>query len=273
MSNYANIELTINQARFIDENNLFKNGNLSRTREVTEYEIVLFMYDGGYSVVNNKKFPITKGAVRFLKPGDVLYSYRFKDVYVIHFSSNSNEIVNNLNTFDYSQDYFDMVNLFVKISEAFVVEDSLKMLYYLFKILYTLNKGQEQVNYVDSTALSIKRYIDDNFRSKLTLSDMSEMFFIHPVYLQKKFKKAFGITPSEYIKKLRIQEAKKLLLTSNVSVEIIAEQLGFCNTSYFIKTFYAECNETPAKFRTNSIDSFQYEWQKRTGNCALLLKY
>jgi len=259
MTNPTKIELTINQARFIDENNLFKNGNFSRTREVQEYELVLFMYDGGYSVVNNTKYPITKGTIRFLKPGDVLYSYRFKDVYVIHFSSSSNEITKNICTFDYSQDYVSLVNLFVKICEAFIVEDSLKMLHYLFKILYTLNKGQEEINYVDSTALSIKQYIDENFKSKITLSDMSELFYIHPIYLQKKFKKIFGVTPAEYIKKLRIQEAKKLLLTSNISVESIAEQLGFCNTSYFIKTFYTECNITPAKFRTNSIDSYPYE--------------
>ena len=259
MSNLSNIELVINQARFIDENNLFKNGNFSRKREVNEYELVLFMKDGGYSVINGTKHPIIKGAVRFLKPGDVLYSYKFGDVYVIHFSSDSNEIVKNLHTFDYSQDYDSLLKLFIKLSEAFIEENCLKMYHYLFKLLYMLNNSQSQTGYIDATALTIKRFIDDNYKNKITLNQMSKQFYIHPVYLQKKFKKTFNITPAEYIKQLKIQEAKKLLLTSNISVETIAEQLGFCNTSYFIKTFNSECGITPAKFRTVSIEEYQYE--------------
>ena len=53
----------------------------------------------------------------------------------------------------------------------------------------------------------------------------------------------------EYIAKRRIQTAKELLSTTNMSIEAISEKVGFCSGSYFTKLFSRYEGMTPTQFR------------------------
>ena len=56
-------------------------------------------------------------------------------------------------------------------------------------------------------------------------------------------------TPANFILQRRISRAKYLLITTNESLEAIAEALGFCNTSHFIARFKAPEKVTPTEYR------------------------
>ncbi len=253
-----NLSLTVNRARFAESNSLFKDCNISEERTVTQYELVLFLDDGGYSVINGEKYAITKGSIRLHKPDDIVYSCKFSDIYTVHFDLFDNDLLDNISSFTYNLDYNSSVEIFKKIIEAYADESTLKVIYNLFKILNLLQINTKNTLCTDKNILSVRNYIDNNYKKKITLSELSKQYYIHPVYLQKKFKSVFGITPNEYIKKLRINEAKKLLLTTNMSIESVSESIGFCNTSYFIKTFCNVVNMTPAKFRISSIEKYDF---------------
>lgn len=258
MQTELSMNINISKAQFVITSNYFKENNMSSFRTVSKYELALFLTDAGYSVINGKKYPVKKGAIRLHKPDDEVCSYRFGDVYVIHFTvdENSDKQFEKLNSFTYTQDFDSLLKLFQAASESYIDGDTIKCIGCLWRILSKIatNDNISETNDI----VKIKEYIEQNFNNKITLDQISELFYMHPVYLQKKFKKATGSTPTDYIKTVRVNEAKKLLISTNYSVEAIAEKTGFCNTSYFIKVFKNELNCTPAKFRSDAFESIKY---------------
>ena len=100
---------------------------------------------------------------------------------------------------------------------------------------------------------NVKNYIEDNFtNSELSTNYLSSRFCISLGYLSTSYKKAFGITISQYIIWLRIDYAKKLLADTELSASQIAANSGFNNFSYFMRTFKKHVNCTPIAYREDS---------------------
>ena len=74
-------------------------------------------------------------------------------------------------------------------------------------------------------------------------SGLSERSFI------RRFKKATGMTPIEYILNLRIEEAKQLLETTTLPIEAVAESVGYQDASFFNLKFQRKVGLTPAQYR------------------------
>ena len=70
--------------------------------------------------------------------------------------------------------------------------------------------------------------------------------------LRVKFKDYMGISPNEYRTKSRIEKAKNLLATSQMSVKEITYLLGFYDESYFYKVFKTETGITPKEYRNTN---------------------
>lgn len=75
------------------------------------------------------------------------------------------------------------------------------------------------------------------------------MAFITPNYLSKRFRIEIGMSLREYINQLRIEEAKRLLLSTNLSVSDIAVEVGYDNISYFSTVFRKLCGVSPVDWR------------------------
>ncbi len=101
-----------------------------------------------------------------------------------------------------------------------------------------------------SVLKNVKIFIESNFmNSQLSTHFLSKQFCISLGYLSASYKKEFGVTISKHIISLRMDYAKKLLADTRLSIMDIAENCGFNNLSYFMRTFkkYEEC--TPSEFR------------------------
>jgi len=94
----------------------------------------------------------------------------------------------------------------------------------------------------------IKKYVDENYASKLTLQDLSGKFFLSEDYISKLFKKRFGVTLPEYIMSLRVSKAKEWL-AENMKIIEIAAKLGFVDESHFSKVFKKYTGVSPRKFK------------------------
>lgn len=70
------------------------------------------------------------------------------------------------------------------------------------------------------------------------------------------FKKLFGMTPFEYLKKLRIDRAIELLRTTGNFVSSIAQSCGFSGSSHLIRVFKEMTGTTPTKFRKEEKNKF-----------------
>lgn len=98
-------------------------------------------------------------------------------------------------------------------------------------------------------AIQIGEYIDEHFHEPLTLEILADMCHGSPYHLQRTFKRITGLTPVEYIQKVRISRAMYELTTTDKSVAEIGLNVGLPNPSYFITLFKMKTGQTPKKYR------------------------
>lgn len=93
-------------------------------------------------------------------------------------------------------------------------------------------------------------YIQNNYKNKnLCLGDIAAYVNISSQYLSATFKKEMNMCISDYINNVRINHASKLLLTTNSSIDEIAEKVGYNSSCYFYRTFKKYKNLSPAKYK------------------------
>ncbi|MGE4549673.1 MAG: helix-turn-helix domain-containing protein [Intestinibacillus sp.] len=101
----------------------------------------------------------------------------------------------------------------------------------------------------DLTIQEAVSYMERHFAEDLSLEKISAHVNLSPYYFSRQFKKYTGSTPYEFLQTTRIQQAKKLLLSSRLSVESISVKCGFNSLSNFIRAFKKDVRLTPGKFR------------------------
>ncbi|GAB1477220.1 hypothetical protein MASR2M70_20580 [Bacillota bacterium] len=94
------------------------------------------------------------------------------------------------------------------------------------------------------------KYMNKNFKEKLTLRDIADHFHVNQSYLSVLFKQEIGKSFTEYLTMLRLQEAKKLLRGTSLNLTHIAYQCGFDDQSYFSKVFRRVEGITPSQYRS-----------------------
>ena len=101
----------------------------------------------------------------------------------------------------------------------------------------------------DYSVQSAVEYINTHLNEALSIKHLTVKCGVSKNTLYRGFKKEFGITIGEYITKKRLEEACELLSTTNLSVEQIAEQIGFSTASYLSAIFKKNKGISPLRFR------------------------
>ncbi|PAD78304.1 MULTISPECIES: helix-turn-helix transcriptional regulator [Paenibacillus] len=96
---------------------------------------------------------------------------------------------------------------------------------------------------------AIVRYVNDNYRKSLALTEVAGTFRISPYYLSRLFKQTTGFAFSDYLNLLRIREAQRLLRETDLAVTEIAWSAGFGNFSHFGKMFKRTVGASPREYR------------------------
>ena len=92
-------------------------------------------------------------------------------------------------------------------------------------------------------------YIELSLERKIRTADLAALVGYTEYYLTEKFKKETGQSVSSYIRYARVERAKVLLESSDLSVRDIAERLAFNTVNYFIQCFRDTTGYTPAQYR------------------------
>jgi iron complex transport system substrate-binding protein len=95
----------------------------------------------------------------------------------------------------------------------------------------------------------IVSYLHDSLDKELTIDLICERFYLSKRQLYKLFKNNTGKTPMQYVQDARIAEAKKLIISTDLTLLQIAEKVGIYDYNYFIKLFKAKEGYTPKQFR------------------------
>ena len=129
------------------------------------------------------------------------------------------------------------------------VEDLVEFAGIYFDLTVSLLKTGEQST---DPVLVVKDYIQKHYREDLSRDQLSEIVYVTPNYLSKLFREKIGMNMREYINLLRINEAKRLLLSTDGNISDIASDLGYNNISYFSTVFRRISGVSPAEWRSGN---------------------
>lgn len=218
--------------------------------------------DGGKAVLTlfDKKIELVKGRVYFIPAFSVLQSEidGQMDKYYIHFRS-SNMVF----------------GLYRYLSGEYSVEESAitKALFDTVVNNYTVDTEQSQMRVqgamnllladfisdasVDSHALvkfnGVLEYIEEHYKSDISIEQLSKIMNVSPTYFSNSFKKAFHVSPKQFILNKRLTESQQLLLETDMSVKEIAYAVGFENENYFSEFFAQKIGVSALKYRKRAF--------------------
>ena len=109
--------------------------------------------------------------------------------------------------------------------------------------------GQE-----DRVITGITRYLQEHLAEEVSLSVLAEEFHLIPQYISQLFKNEVGVGFLAYLTNIRMEKAKKLLLSTSLSIAEIAEQSGYGDYRVFTKVFKKSEGITPSQYRREFLD-------------------
>ena len=154
--------------------------------------------------------------------------------------------------------YANMRNLFLPVRDdmAFISENgglaiqNEKLLYcdsfdtdLVMAIIEAIHEGR-----LNERLTEILNYINTNYLT-VTLDELEEQFHLSKPYLSKYIKEKSGKTFGELVKNVRMKKARTLLKGGNMTVESIAEKVGYQNVEHFTRLFKKKYGMTPVQFR------------------------
>lgn len=117
---------------------------------------------------------------------------------------------------------------------------------------------QEPLNVELATPLATaaQKYIGTHFGEPLSLESIARELHCNPQYLSRLYRRAFGITLTEDLNKMRIARAKWFLAYGSLSIKETAKKCGFNDLAYFRRQFRRYCSMTPNEYRKHHLSGF-----------------
>lgn len=101
----------------------------------------------------------------------------------------------------------------------------------------------------DSVVKRAMSYIGENYSRDISLDEVSREVNISPYYFSKVFKEESGENFIEYLTRIRIEKAKEMLCSSNLSIKEISIQCGYADPNYFSRIFKKQADMTPREYK------------------------
>ncbi|MBQ7900798.1 MAG: helix-turn-helix transcriptional regulator [Clostridia bacterium] len=107
--------------------------------------------------------------------------------------------------------------------------------------------GYEKSN-GDIMILNLERYIQNNLHREITLTELADKVGFNKTYFVKRFKILWGMPPMQFVNSQRLEVARRLLTTTDMSVSEIAEVAGFRTLHYFSRAFKRNTGISPTEY-------------------------
>ncbi len=95
----------------------------------------------------------------------------------------------------------------------------------------------------------VTEYLRNHYREAISSEMLTEKFHFHSVYITRTMQRYLGCTPLQYLQKIRIDQAKLLLVNTDKSIAAISEEVGFDSNTYFTRCFQKIERRTPREYR------------------------
>ena len=230
-------------------------------RTVYDYEFDFHIKGGRRIFIDGNECIIKSGDISVRRPGQTVYSCGDYDCYILtlDFSGEKNSKGYSRNAKSIVQPSVDDMTLsflpnvvsmgnyekYIEIFSELSLEDNINSDFskdYVRRLLYMMNldamygqvnEGARRLHPV----YTAYKYINENYREKITLAGISEIVHLDPSYLSRIFKRKFGFSPLDYAIRLRLDHAASLLFDTDMTVSEIAGFCGYINISFFVSAF------------------------------------
>ena len=106
----------------------------------------------------------------------------------------------------------------------------------------------------ERSILLITRYLQEHLAEDLSLSVLAEQFHLSAQYISQLFKSEIGVGFLAYLTNIRMEQAKKLLLSTSLSIAEVSEQSGYSDYRVFTKVFKKAEGITPSQYRRDFLE-------------------
>lgn len=117
----------------------------------------------------------------------------------------------------------------------------------LAELTRTLPSGERQRN--AAWVQRVRELVEARFLERLSLEELAREVGVHPVHLSRTFRERFDCTLTDYVRRLRIAHAARLLLTTEAPISRVALECGFADQGHFTRRFREETGVTPSRYR------------------------
>jgi transcriptional regulator GlxA family with amidase domain len=105
------------------------------------------------------------------------------------------------------------------------------------------------VRHVDATVLAAERWIDANLSSPITITALASAVAVSPKTLSRRISAATGASPIKFLQRRRLQEAIRIIETTTLPLDTVAEQVGYQDATALRKIIKRELGVTPSALR------------------------
>ena len=253
---------------------LGKNNNLVFPHRHNFYQMLLFLSGEGMHEIDFKQYPIERGQVYFMGPGQV-HSWMFEGKmtgYIVNFDIDyfkslliQSDYVENLDLFsslnegvftleEYQvREISSLFDQLIRLSSLPVAKDLKRslLLYILLRFdqAYIPNFPAKSIDYHLVLIKNFISLVDQNFKELHLPKEYAELLFVTPNHLNSVCKEYLGTQAGEVIRNRIMLEAKRLLILPDWTISQVAYELSFNDNSYFTKFFKKVEGKTPEEFR------------------------
>ena len=119
-----------------------------------------------------------------------------------------------------------------------------------WEILFALSGEPAAPRVAPRWLRSARDLLDGRFDQPVSLRGLAQEAGVHPVYFAAAFRRFHGCSVGEYLRRRRLQYARRRLADPKVSLAQVAAEAGFADQSHFTRTFKRFTGMTPNRYRT-----------------------
>lgn len=240
-----------------------KDWNVIREKGRKDYQVIYIVKGKGFFTFDKTAVEIAEGNIVIYSPEKPqYYKYSSRDlteVYWVHFSGyGACCLLQDMNLLNNPAYFIGYSKDFVKIFSDIIRELQLKSPHFeeiSSSLLISLIAGMARI--LDTSKKSVinrelektLKMMHSNYNRNYTVKDYARECNLSLYWFTHKFKRITGLPPTEYIRRLRINEAKYLLSNASLSIREISYIIGYENPLYFSRLFKQETGMSPTEYR------------------------
>lgn len=251
------------------EKYITKSTNTLRKNGRPDFQIIYVASGCGQFLVNGNMTELGPGKIIIYRPGETQHyayqSHNSSEVYWVHFTGyGAYDMLEKVGLADSQVHNIGMHNICIEYFNNIIREFQLKPPFFectanaaLLSLMACMGRFAADTKVLKNNNLSesIKNVVEQmhtKYNCKWTISALAKQCNLSPDWFMHKFKSQIGLSPMEYLTRIRLDKAKWLILNSSLSIKEISYIVGYENPLYFSKLFKKEEGVSPTLFRNSN---------------------